>query len=134
LTLLEQSSSLTLFDSMVRVPRPLFFGLMFCRSLFVLLSFSCCHCIVCSSSISGFWLPLWYLQTLLTDETQYKMEIRFLDIVNDTNCDVDWKEMFHVGNGPWWTYCFYMWIHSIYLNDIRRISVTKNSQLQHHHV
>jgi hypothetical protein len=22
------------------------------------------HCVVCSSSICGFWLPLWYLQTL----------------------------------------------------------------------
>ena len=53
-----------------------------CRSLFILLSFffwpSCClfffdlrilittlvsfgHCVVCSSSIYGFWLPLWYL-------------------------------------------------------------------------
>jgi hypothetical protein len=30
---------------------------------FVLLSFS--HCVVCPSSIYGFWLPLWYLQTLL---------------------------------------------------------------------
>ena len=24
-----------------------------------------CHCVVCPSSIYGFWLPLWYLQTLL---------------------------------------------------------------------
>ena len=24
------------------------------------------HCVVCSSSIYRFWLPLWYLQTLLT--------------------------------------------------------------------
>ena len=24
-----------------------------------------CHCVVCSSSIYGLWLPLWYLQTLL---------------------------------------------------------------------
>jgi len=23
------------------------------------------HCVVCSSSIYGFWLPLWYLQTLI---------------------------------------------------------------------
>jgi hypothetical protein len=23
------------------------------------------HCVVCSSSIYGFWFPLWYLQTLL---------------------------------------------------------------------
>ena len=36
---------------------------MFCRSLFVLCTFSFGHCVVCSS-IYGFWLPLWYLQTL----------------------------------------------------------------------
>jgi len=35
---------------------------MFCRSLFVLLYFF--FCVVYSSSIYGFWLPLWYLQTL----------------------------------------------------------------------
>ena len=28
-------------------------------------SFSFGHCVVCSSSIYWFWLPLWYLQTLL---------------------------------------------------------------------
>ena len=27
--------------------------------------FSFGHCVVCPSSIYGFWLPLWYLQTLL---------------------------------------------------------------------
>ena len=53
---------------------------MLCRSLFVLLfvvlyvcfvdrclsfcTFSFGHCVLCSS-IYGFWLPLWYLQTLL---------------------------------------------------------------------
>ena len=26
-------------------------------------TFSLCHCVVSSSSIYGFWLPLWYLQT-----------------------------------------------------------------------
>ena len=29
-------------------------------------TFSFGHCVVCSSLIYGFWLPLWYLQTLLT--------------------------------------------------------------------
>jgi hypothetical protein len=28
-------------------------------------TFSFGHCVVCSSSIYSFWLPLWYLQTLL---------------------------------------------------------------------
>jgi hypothetical protein len=37
-------------------------GMEFCRSLFVLLSYG--HCVVCSSTIYGFWLPLWYLQIL----------------------------------------------------------------------
>ena len=35
------------------------------KPLFVLLPFSFCHCIVCPSSIYGFWLPLWYLQASL---------------------------------------------------------------------
>jgi hypothetical protein len=35
------------------------------KPLFVLLPFSFCHCIVCPSSIYGFWLPLWYLQVSL---------------------------------------------------------------------
>jgi hypothetical protein len=41
------------------------FMCMFCRSMFVLLYFLFGHCVVCSSSNYGFWLPLWYLQTLL---------------------------------------------------------------------
>ena len=28
--------------------------------------FSFGHCVICPSSIYGFWLPLWYLKTLLT--------------------------------------------------------------------
>ena len=30
-------------------------------------TFSFGHCVVCSSSIYGFWLPLWYLQTFLIE-------------------------------------------------------------------
>jgi hypothetical protein len=30
-------------------------------------TFSFGHCVVCSSSIYGFWLTLWYLQTLLLE-------------------------------------------------------------------
>ena len=52
---------------------PVFSGVRFARSLalcFVDLCLSFCafsfdHCFVCSS-IHGFWLPLWFLQTLLT--------------------------------------------------------------------
>ena len=35
------------------------------RCLFFYL-FSFGHCVICSSSIYGFWLTIWYLQTLLT--------------------------------------------------------------------
>jgi hypothetical protein len=42
---------------------------MFSRSLFVLLYFFFGRCAVCSSSIYGFWLPLWYLQTLNQEST-----------------------------------------------------------------
>jgi hypothetical protein len=50
------------------------FMCMFCGSLFVFCTFSFGHCGVCSSSIYGFWLPLWYLQTLLT----YKVNDRLV--------------------------------------------------------
>ena len=42
------------------------FMCMCCRSLFVLLCFSCGHCVVCSYSIYGFRLLRWHLQTLLS--------------------------------------------------------------------
>jgi hypothetical protein len=50
---------------------------MFCRSLFVLCPFSFGHCVVCSS-IYGFWLPLWYLQTLLTISSLNSLEKNYL--------------------------------------------------------
>ena len=49
----------------VHVAWSLSFYVVFCRSLFVVLSlFSFGHCVVCPS-IYSFWLPLWYLQTFL---------------------------------------------------------------------
>jgi hypothetical protein len=50
----------------IRVARYLVSCVVFYRSLFVLFLFG--HCIVCLSSIDGFWLPLWHLQTFLTFE------------------------------------------------------------------
>jgi hypothetical protein len=54
---------------------PVFSGVRFTRSLVLYVcfvdrclsfcTFSFGHCVVCSSSIYGFWLPLWYLQTHL---------------------------------------------------------------------
>ena len=78
---------------------------LFCRSLFVILYFFfwplCCvfffdlqilitplvavgYCVVCSSSIYRFWLPLWYLHTLLNIGKYGKMLVHLL-LLNGLN-------------------------------------------------
>ena len=54
---------LTSCFSGVRVARFLVFRVMFVDPYLSFCSFSFVHCIVCTSSNYGFWLPLWYLQT-----------------------------------------------------------------------
>jgi hypothetical protein len=49
----------------VRVTRSLVLYVCFVDRCVSFCTFSFGHCVVCSSSIYGFWLPLWYLQTLL---------------------------------------------------------------------
>ena len=49
-------------SSLLSNPQPLA-SFVDCFLSFCTFSFS--HCVVCCSSIYGFWLPLWYLQTLL---------------------------------------------------------------------
>ena len=48
----------------VRVTRSLVLYVCFVDHCLSLCTFSFGHCVVCSSSIYGFWFPLWYLQTL----------------------------------------------------------------------
>ena len=48
--------------------------------LFVLLPFSFCHCIVCPSSIYGFWLPLWYLQASLCPFALFLLSLYCLSV------------------------------------------------------
>ena len=50
----------------IRVTRSLVFCVCFVVHCLSFCCFSFGHCVVCSSSIYWFWLPLWYLQTLLT--------------------------------------------------------------------
>ena len=64
LTLPEHPSPPPNFSG-VRVTQSLVFCVMFCRLLFVLLSFSFGNCVVCPSSIYGLWFPLWCLQTVV---------------------------------------------------------------------
>jgi hypothetical protein len=71
LTLPEYPSSPPVFSG-VRVSRSLVLYVRFVDRCLSCCTFSLSHCVVCSSSIYCFWLPLWYLQTLL--------QRRFLEI------------------------------------------------------
>ena len=69
------------------------FMCMFCRSLFILLSFSFGHCVVCPSSIYGFWLPfgifkLFFIQRF-AKQTDY----------NRINLDLSIPCVTHILNG-----------------------------------
>jgi hypothetical protein len=64
LILPEHLSSPPVFSG-VRVTRSLVLYVCFVDRCLSFCTFSFGHCVVCSSSIYGFWLPLWYLQTLL---------------------------------------------------------------------
>ena len=58
----------------VRVTRSLVLYVCFVDRCLFFCTFSFGHCVVCSSSIYGFWLPFWYLQTLtivLSDVLRY---------------------------------------------------------------
>jgi hypothetical protein len=65
LSLPEHSSSSPV-NSGVRVTRSLVLYIYFVDRCLSFHTFSFCHCVVCSSSIYEFWLPLWYLQTLFS--------------------------------------------------------------------
>ena len=64
LTLSEYFSSPTVFSG-IRVTRSLALCVCFVDRYLSNCTFSFGHYVVCSSSIYGFWLPLWYLQTRL---------------------------------------------------------------------
>ena len=68
LTLRKHLSSHPVFSG-VRVTRSLVLYVCFVDCCLSFCTFSFGHCFVCSSSIYGFRLPLWYLQTLLTSTT-----------------------------------------------------------------
>ena len=65
LTLPGHLSSPPVFSG-IRVTRSLVLYVCFVVRCLSFCTFSFGHCVVCSSSIYAFWLPLWYLQTLLT--------------------------------------------------------------------
>ena len=60
----------------VRVTRFLVLCVCFVERCLFFCSFPFGHCVVCSSSIYGFWLPLWYLQTLLNTKCMFIFLLR----------------------------------------------------------
>jgi hypothetical protein len=69
-TLPEHLSSPLVFSG-VRVTRSLVLCVCFVDRCLSICTFSFGHCVVCSSSIYIFWLPLWYLQTLPINSYHY---------------------------------------------------------------
>jgi hypothetical protein len=71
-------AELTPCFSGVRVPGSLVLCVCFVDCYLSFCTFSFGHCVVCSSSVYGFWLPLWYLQIILCYLSFYR------------NQDADW--------------------------------------------
>ena len=69
-TLPEHLSSPLVFSG-VRVTRSLVLCVCFVDRCLSICTFSFGHCVICSSSIYIFWLPLWYLQTLPINSYHY---------------------------------------------------------------
>jgi hypothetical protein len=109
LTLPEHLSSPPVFDG-VRVTRSLVLYVCFVDRCLSFCTFSFGHCVVCSSSIYGCWLPLWYLQTLLK---LYSPPCFLLD--NLTKIMKNWKEI---------KLCVDVHGNSFYLRVIKHSSVS----------
>jgi hypothetical protein len=73
-TLPEHLSSPPVFSG-VRVSRSLVLCVCYVDRYLSFCAFSFDHCVVCSSSIYWFWLPLWYLQTRLNKFTRIRVFI-----------------------------------------------------------
>jgi hypothetical protein len=84
LTLPKHRSSPPVFSG-VRVTRSLVLYVCFVDHCFSFSTFSFGHCVVCSSLIYGFWLPLWYLQTVRTqDKEKLNKNIMFVSLNSTT--------------------------------------------------
>ena len=73
LTLLEHLSSPPVFSG-VHITPSLLLCVCFLDRCLSFCTFSFAHCVVCPSSIYGFWLPLWYLRTLFKCSKVYCLQ------------------------------------------------------------
>jgi hypothetical protein len=84
----------------VRVTRSLVLYVCFVDRCLSFCTFSFGHCVVCSSSIYRFWLPLWYLQTLLiTNNLAYYASSIFRNLTKE-------GATIYVA---FWIYCLILW-------------------------
>jgi len=65
----------------VRITRSLVLCVYFVDRCFSFCAFSFGHCLDCSSSIYGFWLPLWYLQSLLSSSVNQDIGLYALPLL-----------------------------------------------------
>jgi hypothetical protein len=80
ITLPEHLNSPPVFCG-VRITRSLVLYVWFVDRCLFFCNYYFGHCVVCSCSIYDFWLPLWYLRTLLPCyDTQTLRAIAFMDI------------------------------------------------------
>ena len=99
LTLPEHLSSSPPVFGGVRVTRSLVLYVCLVDRCLSFCTFSFGHCVVCSSSIYEFWLPLWYFQTLLIFILILNFRIwdlwynfvSFLDGVDVISMKVQWR-------------------------------------------
>ena len=80
LTIAEHPSSPQVFSG-VRVTRSLVLCVCFVERCLSFCTFSFGHCVVCSSSIYGFWLLFWYLQTPLSELLSFTLGINCVHIL-----------------------------------------------------
>jgi hypothetical protein len=105
LTLPEHLSSPPVFSG-VRVTRSFVLYVCFVDRCLSFCTFSFGHCVVCSSSIYGFWLPLWYLQTLLKDIQERNISDHF-SYLHTFYCFF-WEFIYQSGR-------FFLYFHQSYL-------------------
>jgi hypothetical protein len=81
--------------------------------------FSFGHCIVCPSSIYGFWLPLWYLQTILLTCTQILLNY------------FDFHSLLSLTRGPSWSWSYGSWIYNLH---VQAVPITPKVASYHSHI
>ena len=118
ISLPEHLSSPLVFSG-VRVTRVLVLCVCFVDRCLSFCTFSFGHCFVCSSSIYRFWLPLWYLQTLLKhywlivllNWLLFWYYIHVYYNVNGCGSLNKFPAVFQTQLGPSWRYSYGSWIH-----------------------